>query len=178
MKKKHPADSTRFDSTLLTCRIAHSPIRHPLATRYEHHPSRGSHSHPVAFLPETFFHSVANTHKNFSPSFPCSPSLGLVPLVHMPEMAALLPRFEQLDRAISSTGGQHWGSGEAAEVRDLLATVDTLLQRSVDHAGSPLLVEGLELLEAAVKDDSTRQASQPADYSYCSAMILILLTVS
>ena len=58
----------------------------------------------------------------------------------MPEMAALLPRFEQLDRAISSTEGQHWGSDEAAEVRDLLATVNTLLQRSVDHAGSPLLV--------------------------------------
>ena len=106
--------------------------------------------------------TATKTLNNYSPLFLCSPSLGLVPLVHMPEMAALLPRFEQLDRAISSTGGQHWGSDEAAEVRDLLATVDTLLQRSVDHAGSPLLVEGLERLEAAVKDDSTRQASQPA----------------
>ena len=77
----------------------------------------------------------------------------------MPEMAALRLRFEQLDRVISSTGAQRWGCNEAAEVRDLMTAVDTLLQRNVDHAASPLLVEGIERLEAAVKDDNTRQIS-------------------
>ena len=76
----------------------------------------------------------------------------------MKEMSALLPRFEQLDKAINS-GPQRWDHEEAAEAQELLLAVDALLQRSVQHASLPQLAEGLLRLQATVTDENTRFVS-------------------
>ena len=84
-------------------------------------------------------------------------SYKLVPLVHMAEMEALLPCFDQLDSAINS-GPEHWDDPQAEEAQLLLEKTDELLQRMLVYAASPEMAQGLQLLEAAVTDENTRWA--------------------
>ena len=73
----------------------------------------------------------------------------------MAEMEALLPCFDQLDSAINS-GPEHWDDPQAEEAQLLLEKTDELLQRTLVYAASPEMVQGLQLLEAAVTDENTR----------------------
>ena len=82
-------------------------------------------------------------------------SLGLVPLMHMAEIAQLLPRFAELDQAINS-GARQWSPAQAAEAQQLLEAAEAMLERTVLLAGAPEMVQGLLLLEAAVVDENTR----------------------
>ena len=83
-------------------------------------------------------------------------SLGLLPLVHIPEVVAQWARFERLDKAVNTGGAGGWSGEQAAEARELLELAKSLLARSLQHARSPALLDGLRQLEQALTDENVR----------------------